>query len=143
MRIQLLPVLSPIVPIFALQIPEFLLGLHPLGEISCRGLYSVLAPVSSKCRSSAPELKFPFWNSNLLCAIHLSVSCIPDIFPCCRGGLPFFLISRDSQSQFCSLLSLSWWYLKWTPSHLARYQEREGNKSLFCAPNYHKMQWQS
>lgn len=131
MRIQLLPVLSPIVPIFALQIPEFLLGLHPLGEISCRGLYSVLAPVSSKCRSSAPELKFPFWNSNLLCAIHLSVSCIPDIFPCCRGGLPFFQgFPEPVLLSFESLLMI----LKmntFPPCKISR--ERRKQESILCS----------
>lgn len=85
--------------------------------------------------SSRVEIS-PFWSSKCL-----STFSVPLIYPspACQTsfsvgeGDSLFLISRDSQSQFCSLLSLSWWYLELTPSHLVSLQDlkREKEKTVY------------
>lgn len=148
MRIQLLPVLSPIVPIFAFQMPEFLLGLHQLGGtflardfILCWHLPHLNAGARLQCGNfSFLNLQVPF---NLLCVAHLSVSCMPDIF-LNWGGPLFFNFQGFPEPVLLSSFSLQMIFRMniFPPCIFVRYQKREGKNSLFCAPNYHKMQWE-
>lgn len=115
------------------QMPEFLLGLHPLGGTFLAGdfILAELPHLSAGAQLQSWNfsfLKVPF---NLLCATHLSISCMPDIFPCWRGWLPFFFNFQGFPEpvllSFESLLMI-FRINTFPPCIFASYQKREGKK---------------